>query len=338
MNDDQMSGQASRPPPSLVMIWHSMDTPAHAYMYEQVVATLMDGFHSVSKPPVVVYGQGVRRRHSAAYQGNLSKLRAGDALIWVGWGFADAATPWAELGQRGVRRVFYQCEPEHRCASRRVGRYAVDEMWDFAWHNFEACSTSPTAPLLRYVPLGAASMYALPTERVPLPMVRPGALLFFGNVRDGPPRHKCFKELQGLLVGEKLANTFRAWDDESYQRLLREHAIWLNLHKGCGDAHNPITFRVSKALLAGRLILSERSHPKDEAEFAGLGISFYDNMSAIATAYEALVRSYSSFGPKGTGALADATRRIRAFRRRFAPRLLFERALVYRDWGMVAST
>ena len=258
------------------MIWHSMDTPAHAYMYEQVVATLMDGFHSVSKPPVVVYGQGVRRRHSAAYQGNLSTLRAGDALIWVGWGFADAATPWAELGQRGVRRVFYQCEPEHRCASRRVGRYAVDEMWDFAWHNLEACSSAPTAPLLRYVPLGAASMYALPTERVPLPMVRPGALLFFGNVRDGPPRHACFKELQGLLVGEKLTNTFRAWDDESYQRLLREHAIWLNLHKvcglplmtclackcspqrsrlpvyiwlnlhkGCGDAHNPITFRVS---------------------------------------------------------------------------------------------
>ena len=254
-SEDAMSGH-SWPPPSLVMIWHSMDTPAHAYMYEQVVATLMDGFHSVSKPPVVVYGQGVRRRHSAAYQGNLSTLRAGDALIWVGWGFADAATPWAELGQRGVRRVFYQCEPEHRCASRRVGRYAVDEMWDFAWHNLEACSSAPTAPLLRYVPLGAASMYALPTERVPLPMVRPGALLFFGNVRDGPPRHACFKELQGLLVGEKLTNTFRAWDDESYQRLLREHAIWLNLHKGCGDAHNPITFRVS-VLSASQVPLRE---------------------------------------------------------------------------------
>jgi hypothetical protein len=103
------------------------------------------------------------------------------------------------------------------------------------------------------------------------------------------------------------------------------------------SASDCLHHQVSKALLAGRLVLSERSHPKDEAEFAGLGISFYDNMSAIATAYEALVHSYSSFGPMGAGALADATRRIRAFRRRFAPRLIFERAHVYRDWGMGAS-
>ena len=343
--------------PSRVVIWHSMDLPQHAYMYEGVVATIIDALGAATDAPTIVYGQGIRRQHKAAYQGNLSLLQRGDALIWIGYGFADGATPWTELGRRGIRRVFYQCEPEHRCASRTAGRYAVDEMWDFAWHNIEACSTAPTPPRLRYVPLGAASMYALPL-RLPLPSAHPGPLLFFGNVRDGPPRHRCFTELRRTLLNDRaagkaggggigsqqrrshgqrglgdlpLTHTFRAFDDASFRALLGAHAVWLNLHKGCGDAHNPVTFRVAKALLAGRLILSERAHEKDEAEFEGLGISFHDNMSAIAAAYKLAVREYDA---PGSPALAAVEQRVRAFRARFAPARIFQRAQIYKEWGL----
>ena len=111
--------------------------------------------------------------------------------------------------------------------------------------------------------------------------------------------------------------------------------MWLNLHKGCGDTHNPVTFRVAKALLAGRLILSERAHAKDEAEHAGLGISFHDNMSAIAAAYERLVRDYNR---AGVTALTAAEQRVATFRQRFDPRRIFERANIYADWWHLSAS
>jgi len=294
----------------------------------------------------LVYGAGIRRRHRTAYLGNLSLLTAGDAVIWIGYGFPDPANPWVDLGRRGIRRILYQCEPQHKCAARTVtaalqastrqligrGRYAIDELWDFSWHNLEACANAPKPLRVRYVPLGAASVYGLPAA-LPLPPAHPGALLFFGNVRDGPPRHRCYTELQGLLRQAQLAHTYRAFDDASFQRLLRQHAVWLNLHKGCGDAHNPVTFRVAKALLLGRLVLSERAHAKDEAEYAGLGISFHDNVSGIAAAYDRAVRDYNR---AGVPTLAAAEQRIAAFRQRFDPRRIFERANIYADWGLQA--
>lgn len=271
-------GAMSLPPPRQVLIWHSLDLPTTPYMYEMVVATLLRGFSAAEDPPKLIYGHGVRRGHEVAFQRNISLLRRGDAFVWVGYGFAFGATPWIDLGRRGVRRVFYQCEPEHRCASRTVGRFPIDEMWDFAWHNLEACAHAANPPRLRYVPLGATTMFTPPPAPLPLPASDPGPLLFFGNINDGPPRHRCFRELRRLFgsVGDRrarasprsagadrasahaddaqLTNTNQAFDDGRFQKLLRAHAVWLNLHKGCGDAHNPVTFRVSKALYNGRCV------------------------------------------------------------------------------------
>ena len=116
-----MGKARSLPMPRRVLVWHSMDLPQHAYMYEGVVATLLDGFARAGpSAPTVVYGAGVRRKHKAAYQGNLSLLQSGDALIWIGYGFPDSANPWVELGRRGVRRVFYQCEQEGKTYYRNA--------------------------------------------------------------------------------------------------------------------------------------------------------------------------------------------------------------------------
>ena len=173
--------------------------------------------------------------------------------MWIGYGFASASTPWVELGKRGVLRVVYQCEPEHRCSARTVGRYAVDELWDFAWHNFEPCQSAPTPPRLRYVPLGTTSMHeGQPIVPMPLLPHGPGPLMFFGNVRDGPPRRKCFTELRRLLGPSDVQHTFRVWNHTSFRSLLRRSAVFVNLHKECASeslrlslSHFPLASRPS---------------------------------------------------------------------------------------------
>ena len=303
-----------------VMIWHGMELPTYPYLYGDVVATLMDGFGAAPNVSPLVYGHGTKRKDHAAYAGNLSLLQHGDVFIWIGYGFANADTPWVDLGRRGVRRIFYQCEPEHRCASRTVGRYQVDEMWDFAYHNFEPCELAPTPPRLRYVPLAATGLYGRPD--VPMPTHGSGPLMFFGNVRDGPRRHRCYAELRRHL-GSDVYHTYQAFDEEGFRRLLGQSAIWLNLHKACGDAHNPVTFRVPKLLHAGRLVLSERSHPKDEAQFRGL-VEFHDNMSAIAQRFRELAARPREYTERAHLAAAR-------FRHRFAPEAIFVRARIYSE-------
>ena len=75
-------------------------------------------------------------------------------------------------------------------------------------------------------------------------------------------------------------------------------------------------------------VLSERSDPRDEAEYAGI-VPFLDGMPAIADAYRALVRTRR--WPRETAAA------VGRFRERFAPRKVFERARIYDDlprWGL----
>ena len=100
-------------------------------------------------------------------------------------------------------------------------------------------------------------------------------------------------------------------------QVLARSGIFVNLHKGCGEAHNPITFRVPKLLNAERLVLSERAHPLDEKEFAGI-VSFYDGLPALATAFEQLTRD-GSWQAKAREAAAR-------FRVRFAPQRVLRRA------------
>ena len=81
-----------------------------------------------------------------------------------------------------------------------------------------------------------------------------------------------------------------------------------------------------KLLHAGRVILSERAHAKDEAEFAG-AVAFLDNMSAIADAYTRLARSEGLWRKR-------ARQATHVFRARFTPTAIFERAGIYRDLAL----
>lgn len=116
------------------------------------------------------------------------------------------------------------------------------------------------------------------------------------------------------------------WTEAEYARLLRDHDIFLNIHKGCGDPHNPVTFRVTKILNAGGIIVSERAHPLDEEAYAGL-VSFVNitqsNLSGIAREYLRI----ASLSASERAELADE--RQRSFRQRFSPSGIFERAGLY---------
>ena len=281
-------------------------------MYTPVTDFLISGFEPHAE---VVRGAGTRRNDSAAFVGNWSRLQSGDIFVWVGLSMSQA--PWVELGQRGVRRVLYQTEPVHHCAGRRVGRYAVDELWDFSHHNLEACRAAPDAPrTLRYVPPGAVQ----PPPRAE-PAVAEGSarrLFFFGNPKDGPRRKACYHELHGRL-GERLEHTFSAFDEDRWrERVLARSGTFVNLHKDCGNVHSPITFRVPKLLNAERLVLSERSHPLDEHEYAGI-LSFYDDMTSLAAAFEKLSAEEGGWESRAREAAAR-------FRVRFAPQRVFRRA------------
>ena len=315
-----------------MLIWQSRNLAALPFMYSPVTDFLVAAF----KPhAAVVRGAGTRRNDSAAFAGNWSRLRAGDIFVWVGLSMSQA--PWLELGHRGVRRILYQTEPVHHCAARRVGRFAVDELWDFSHHNLEACrapadgSSSATlhprgkhygsaadAPrVLRFVPPGA-----LEPPPPPAPAADAQRLFFFGNPSDGPLRKACFRSLRRLL-GDRLEYTFSTFSEARWRtKVLARANVFVNLHKECTEAHNPITFRVPKLLNAGRFVLSERAHPDDEREYAGI-VSFHDNVSALAAAFTQLVES-GQWEPRARAASA-------AFRERFAPREVFRRARIIDD-------
>ena len=193
-------------------------------------------------------------------------------------------------------------------------------------------------------------------------------LLFFGNAKE-PRRWPCYHELRSQLPLGSLHWRFDVFDQTTFQtgvldrcacvhrdrgvcvsthprsryaslaappdfRVLGHphqtlccmlpcrYGIFLNLHKVCGDAHNPVTFRAAALMSAGKLLLSEHAHPADEAAYRNMIIFASD----LKVAYTRL--------------LADGDWRMRAaaasraFRRRFDPRVLFERAGVYRDWQL----
>ena len=93
------------------------------------------------------------------------------------------------------------------------------------------------------------------------------------------------------------------------------------MHKDCGQRHSHLeAFRIAKLLSAGRLVLSERAHPRDEHEHAEV-VTFFDNANHLRALYSGLVRADAWRGV--------AERAAARFRERFEPHAIFRRAGVY---------
>ena len=307
---------------SRVVIWHNRHVPWLPYLYSPVTDTLLAGFRAARGVDLVL-GWGTKRRDAPAFEGNLSSLRKGDVYVWVGMGAAWEMwqTPWKELWARGVTCVLYQTEPADVCVASRTGLHPVHEIWDFSLHNIEGCRRKRDAPFPRYVPLA----------HVPgSPMVKPPQrgearpLMFFGDPNNNPKRKECYRELKSLL-GPRVRHTYRAFSHATFAtNVLSNFDIFVNLHKTCGEAHNPITWRNAKLLNSRKMIISERSHPKDEAEYSGMML-WVSNMSEVAAQYQ----QYANGGWRDFAQKASVR-----FRRKFHAIDIFERAGIYQRLGM----
>lgn len=86
-----------------------------------------------------------------------------------------------------------------------------------------------------------------------------------------------------------------------------------------------VTFRVAKLLNAEKLVISERCHPRDEAEYEGM-VLFRDNASHIIQAHQHASQSGNW--------LALARRASARFREKFQPSAIFLRAGIYQQFAL----
>ena len=155
--------------------------------------------------------------------------------------------------------------------------------WDYSWHNLDACAAEGTsqAPVLRYLPPGYLQFPSHPTTAVVAGVVadaprgrrkKPPVLIFPGQPMFGSLRTRCWFRLKRRL-GHRLQYVYNVWNDTMFAReIVGRYNLSLNLHRECGDAQQPLeAFRISQLVSAGRLVISERSYPRDEAEYQGIG-------------------------------------------------------------------
>ena len=330
-------------------------------MYKPVMDTLVDGFSDVpdratraGRKPRVVHGFGVRKfktlmaRMLPSDQRGRSRdswphplLQDGDVFVWIGPVGSDVP-PWRALRERGVRTVYYQTEPADGCMA---GQSDAHEVWEFSWHNFDACRPRLAPGLtLRYVPLGyhapsAQEVAATRAAALTPPLGRDAELIFFGYPFYKSGRGACYAKLAKAL-GSRLNATWSIWtaqDFEAWWRSSGQWAVHLNLHKSCERAHNPVVFRTALLLSRGGSVLSEHSYARDEAEYAGL-VQF-GKVSELPAKLDAIIGAAAGMVAAGAGARpAGAPRALQThediaklYAQRFAPRRIFERARLYDD-------
>ena len=256
-------------------------------MFAPAVETLRQGFLAVPNVTLVV-GVGLADKGWSRFFRNASKLRAGDICVIIGTGprmIIAHHIPWDTLRRRGVRTVVYQTEPDANCVAGKRSEsssdlsqpWYTDEIWDYSLSNMEPClnrsrsaSNSSTPLTLRYVPIGAVEFNDSSGP------VDAGPLFFLGNPFTSGGRTRCWSQLKEAL-STRLQYTYRAFGDAELRTMALARArIFVNLHKACGVTGQALeSFRVAQLLNGNRLLLSERSHPRDESEYAGM-VFFYD--------------------------------------------------------------
>ena len=153
-------------------------------------------------------------------------------------------------------------------------------------------------------------------------------LLFLGHPYDDLGRRACYKELKESLPRSFLRWVYHAWSGAALQRVMRKHVFFVNIHRTCGDTQSPLeSFRLATLLRAGKVVLSERSYPRDEAEYRGL-VTFANNMSDLAHHYLRLRAQYENQARSSWLELVERTADERAttFSRRFSEKQVWMRS------------
>lgn len=336
--------------------------PKIKFILEPAMSTLLAGVlaYKHARHLKVVHGHVMTRTTRTVAL--LQQLGSGDVFVFVGVA-GLCSIPFIDLRRRGVYTIHYQTEPVDHCmlmtnmvdelwdyghhnidACAREGPRRVIGKGDYC---NKAHRASTRVPLQRYVPPGA-----LPSVQVMHAEAQPH-LSFMGQTQyNARLRLQCWSNLsvalasrdprhgqwrytsrgrRPMVINRELAHapppyismTNRVWSDAEFAQLMGRFSVFLNMHKNCGSAHEPVeVFRVNKLLSAGGLVISERSYPKDEQEFEGI-VSFADGMAGVAEEYLRLAHM-----PKAERETLAGARAAR-FVARFAPARIFERAGIY---------
>ena len=309
------------------------------FMYSPIVQTLKLGFENANwrvETSTVRTARNSQGRHDEA-----DKLMAGDVFVWVGVNYMDGLSTISEM--QGVLRVFYNTEPlrvnitsnSSRCpllegngdGKRRKPSLAMDEWWDYSNANIQAvrkaCSATARLPRFRFVPPGRG---AVANETQPPPPLPPSVrtMVLLGDIGERNPRRACYANLR-RFVPNALRHTYRVWTSGAWLDMIKGQAIFVNLHKICGDATQPLeTVRLAQIISSGRLVISEPSNAEDESAYASIpSFIVRSNMSEIAEAFRNLTKD-SDVRWRG---LAESGRA--EFRQLFDPSAIFQRAGVH---------
>ena len=124
----------------------------------------------------------------------------------------------------------------------------------------------------------------------------------------------CWQKLRTQL-GNQLEHLTNIHNEEAFIDLAASSdKIFLNLHRRCDEREHQVPlemFRLQRYLSAGQLVVSERSHPGDEARLHGI-VTFV-NFSDIVNAYTQLANRSRA------ARVALASQRLRAYRTRCEP-------------------
>lgn len=114
----RMAAAQDKAHPRTVLLWQRSWPSTLPFMYMSIVNTLRKGFAAATNAPHVIVGSGTHGRNQASWEGNVSVLRKGDLVIWIGAGFN--LVDWRSLRRSGLRCVLYQTEIQHSgCVLRR---------------------------------------------------------------------------------------------------------------------------------------------------------------------------------------------------------------------------
>ncbi|KAL1518685.1 hypothetical protein AB1Y20_002972 [Prymnesium parvum] len=312
-----------------------------AYMVQPVVHSLLAGLqHATNHRAHILSGGGLGVTLARVTR----QLSPGDIFIWVGLYqlsrqleagprfsdfHGDGMAVLRDLARRNVFTVYYSTDaadaagtPYRMCTLNN--KLVVHEVWEYSYATIAFCNRSRhgLAHRTRYVPpshVRNRGTWAYADARTAR-----AQLLFMGALTY-PPRIACFNALNrgrgpnnhtGLV-----AHTNQVWLDATLRLMLRKYAFFVNLHKECDAPPRETdceTLRFAQLLAVGAVVLSDRCHAQDEAEWSGL-VHFVSRKD-MPTRFNHLWRQVRS------GETLSGADLVESFRRRMNPRAVFERA------------
>mmetsp|Transcript_5160 Transcript_5160/g.15188 ORF Transcript_5160/g.15188 Transcript_5160/m.15188 type:complete len:378 (-) Transcript_5160:178-1311(-) len=311
--------------PYAIHLWHTdggFRGLSKAHMYEPIRETLRRGLEARADE----CGYEVSVTIFKASDGTPRAISDGDVVIYFGsYGFRVPAI--GALRDGGVSIIKFETEPGRPPTDGALmpwetpsakQRGALIENWSYT-HAYASKN-----PRHRIVPPGYI-------ERFPRPPTTPGPVGHFswlgivGRCMDQIPR-----DVQRRVSQHYNVRTYEDWEDH----MSANHTVYLSLHKeSCPSRHRDTVrpsreqpmeyFRLSSIISAGGVVVSEPSHPADEAALEGMVLFEPEMRTNASGSWTAATRTLLHDGP---ALAAWRDRAVAAYAREFQPVELLRKA------------